>query len=311
MKICFLDADTLGKIGLGMLESLGQTSIYGQTHPKDILDRMEGCHVVITNKVVIGKEEMLRNPQLRLICVAATGTNNVDLAAAQELGIAVRNVKGYSTQSVAQVTFSLIFTWLTRIPYFDQYVKGGGYAQSPHFTHFGHEFNQLAGMTMGIIGMGAIGRHVAQIAAVFGCRVVYYSTSGVSRVEAYPSVSLKELLTESDVVSIHAPLNPRTENLISSKELSQMKSSAFLINTGRGGIVNEFDLAKALDNGVISGAAIDVFTQEPIRQDHPLLKLKNPGKIILTPHIAWASVESRTKLLEGVCNNIREVMGKV
>lgn len=305
IKICFLDAETLGQISLAPLYELGDITIYNQTNPSETSTRISGNEVVITNKVIIGKETMLANPQLKLICVAATGMNNIDLVASSELGIEVKNVKGYSTQSVAQVTFSLLFSLLTKVNYFDHYVKSGQYADSHHFSHFGHEFWQLAGKTFGIIGMGEIGRKVAEIAQVFGCEVIYNSTSGKNKNQPFEAVQLDDLLKRADIVSIHSPLNSETENLITYEKIKIMKSSAFLINVGRGGIVNEGGLAKALEEKLIAGAAIDVFTKEPILQENPLMKLVNKENLILTPHIAWASIEAREKLLEGICEHIK------
>jgi glycerate dehydrogenase len=290
------------------LISLGNVILYKETLPKETISRLADCEIAITNKVVIGRKEMAANPQLKLICVAATGTNNIDLVAAKELGIEIRNVKGYSTESVTQVTFSVLLALLTQTAYFDRYVKSGEYSHSPHFSHFGHEFWQLSGKTFGIIGLGEIGLQVAKVASAFGCDIIYYSTSGKNHNPSYKSVGLDELLSKSDIVSIHAPLNPQTENLITFEKLGLMKRSAYIINVGRGGIINETDLANAIDANLIAGAAIDVFTKEPIVSDNPLLKVRKSGKLLLTPHIAWASVEARKKLLEGICNNIKSFL---
>jgi glycerate dehydrogenase len=243
-------------------------------------------------------------PNLKLICVTATGVNNIDTAYAGQKGIAVKNVAGYSTESVVQSTFASLLALLHNIPYFDYYVKSGAYSTSPMFTHFGHTFRELTGKPFGIIGMGAIGKRVAGVAGAFGANVSYYSTSGQNTCPGYTRLGLPELLRQSDVVSIHAPLNEKTKNLIDYAALQTMKPTALLVNMGRGGIVNETDLAKALDNGLIGGAAIDVYEQEPLPDDHPYLCVKNRQRLILTPHVAWSSTEARTRLIQLTAKNI-------
>jgi len=306
INICFLDAETMGGISLAPLSLLGENFIFPHNSPEHTAFRIKNCQVAVTNKVVIGRREMEENPDLKLICVAATGMNNIDLIAAKDLGIEVRNVKGYSTDSVAQVTFGILFELVMRTNYFDKFVKSGSYSKSPHFSHFGHEFGLIAGKTFGIIGLGEIGRKVAEIAQVFGCKVVYYSSSGKNLNQPFESLSLDELLQCADFVSIHASLNTTTENLLAYEKLCLMKSTAYLLNVGRGGIVNEADLARALDENRIAGAAMDVFTKEPIDPFNPLLSINNNEKLLLTPHIAWAAKESREKLLTGICNNIQD-----
>ena len=246
--------------------------------------------------------------KLKLICVAATGMNNVDQAAAEARSIPVKNARDYSTQSVAQGTFAILLHLLVNIPYFDQYVKAGDYARTDIFTHFGSGFRELSGKRFGIIGLGAIGRQVAKIADAFGCEVVYYSTSGQNTQQPYVRLELDEFLRTCDVVSIHAPLNENTTDLINYDRLQRMKGSAILINVGRGGIVNEADLARALDERLIAGAGIDVFTQEPISPHNPLLHVRNKDSLVLTPHVTWASLEARTMLMEIVGRNIDEFL---
>jgi lactate dehydrogenase-like 2-hydroxyacid dehydrogenase len=305
MNIAILDASTLGDVNLDVIRELGTLTVYPLTSPEERLSRLKSIDVVITNKVIIDKELMDQCPDLKLICVSATGMNNIDLIHAGKLGISVKNVAAYSTSSVAQHTFSLIFSLLNHISYFDHFVKSGLYSKGTIFTHLDKDFSQLSAMQFGIIGMGNIGKKVARIAEAFDARICYYSTTGENLQNPWPSVSLNELLTQSDVVSIHAPLNEKTQNLISHKELILMKPASILLNMGRGGIVNEGDLANALDNEVISGAAIDVYDKEPIPHDHPFLKMKHPDRIILTPHIAWASIEARDALVQGIAKNIR------
>lgn len=307
MNIVFLDTKTMGAIpNLKIIETYGDVTYYQTTSPEQTAERVLKADIVITNKVVLDRVIIGQAAQLKLICVAATGTNNIDKAAAKEREILVTNATDYSTQSVAQGTFAILLQLLVRVPYFDQYVKEGSYARTDIFTHFGHEFWELNGKRFGIIGLGAIGRQVAKIADAFGCEVVYYSTSGQNTQQAYRRLELDEFLQTSDIVSIHAPLNENTLDLINYDHLKQMKQSAMLINVGRGGIVNEADLARALDEKLIAGAGIDVFTKEPILPESPLLHLKNKDSLVLTPHVTWASLEARTLLMEKIGQTIEE-----
>ncbi|WP_457635946.1 D-2-hydroxyacid dehydrogenase [Persephonella sp.] len=306
MKIVILDAKTLGDdIQLGIFEQFGDLEIYPTTEPSQLFERIQYADIIITNKVVIDKEAINSARNLKLICVAATGYNNVDVYYAKEKGIAVTNVAGYSTESVVQTTFGMLFYLLMHLRYYDDYVKSGDYAMSDIFTHLGRPFWEIHGKRWGIIGLGTIGRRVAQVAESFGCDVIYYSTSGVEREEKYPKYPLDELLKTSDIVSIHAPLNEKTKNLITIKELGMMKKHALLLNLGRGGIVNEKDLAIALDSDLIGGAGLDVLEKEPIDPDNPLLKIKNKEKLLITPHIAWTSIEARKRLVNEIVENIR------
>lgn len=306
MKIVFLDARTLGDVpNLGELNALGQTILHPDTQLEQVAERIQGAEVVITNKVKVTREAMASTPTLKLICVAATGTNNVDLTAAHELGIQVKNVKGYSTDSVAQQTFALLLALLNSTAYYDDYVKTGEYSNERIFTHLGRPYWELNGKRFGILGLGEIGRQVARIALAFGAEVVYFSASGQEYNVIYERLELDEFLKTCDVISIHAPLSAETENLLNYARISQMKPTALLLNTSRGGIVNEADLAKALDDELIAGAAIDVFTQEPISASHPYMQLQKKEKLLLAPHIAWSSIEARTRLVHKVAENIR------
>ena len=306
MKVVILDAKTLGDdIDLSIFEQFGDLEVYPTTTPAQLYERIEDADIIITNKVVIDKDVINAARNLKLICVAATGYNNVDVAYAKEKGIAVTNVAGYSTESVVQTTFGMLFYLLMHLRYYDDYVKSGRYAYSDTFTHLGRPFWEINGKRWGIIGLGTIGRRVAQIAESFGCDVIYYSTSGIEREEKYPRYPLEELLRTSDIVSIHAPLNEKTKNLITIKELGTMKDTAILLNLGRGGIVNEKDLAIALDSDLIGGAGLDVLEKEPIDPDNPLLKIKNKEKLLITPHIAWTSIEARKRLVNEIVENIR------
>jgi glycerate dehydrogenase len=305
MDIVFLDKKTIGNVNnFILLHKLGNVEVYETTSPGEVVSRSAGKDVIITNKVIISREIMNSLPKLRLICVAATGINNIDIEYAKQKGIEVKNVVAYSTDSVAQSTFSMLLYLVNRPAYYDAYVKSGVYAQSSLFTHHGPSFWELAGKRFGIIGLGNIGRRVAKIAEGFGMEVVFYSTTGRNNNINYRRFDLNTLLKTSDVVSIHAPLNDMTRNLITYDKLKLMRPCAIILNTGRGGIINESDLAKALNDNLIGGAGIDVLTKEPIDPQNPLLKVYDKDKIIITPHIAWASMESRARLVEKIAKNI-------
>ena len=290
MKIVFLDAATMGNVSFDAIERFGELSLYPLSSPEEALERVADCDVLIINKVKVTKELIDAAPRLRLICEAATGVNNIDLAYAQEKGIPVRNVAGYSTDSVVQCTF--------------MHILDGRYSGSGIFTEASVSYHELSGKTMGIIGMGNIGSRVARVAEAFGMKVCYFSTSGTSHCKEYPSLPLGELLKTSDIVSIHAPYNERTAGLIGAAELSLMKPTSILVNMGRGGIVDEKALAEAVDAGSIAGAALDVFVSEPLPQDSPLLHVSHPERFSFSPHIAWASEEARQRLTDLIAENI-------
>ncbi len=304
MKIVFLDAMTLGECDLSCIEKLGTLISYPYTHREDILKRAKEAIVIITNKVVLDKELLQQLPCLKLICIAATGTNNVDLKAAQELNIAVKNVAGYSTASVAQHTIALALGIMGKISSYDAYVKSKEYSKSPIFVNLQYELCDIEGKKWGIIGMGAIGRKVAHIVASMGATVSYYSTSGTN-MQPYPQQSLKALLKESDIISIHAPLNEQTKGLIQVEELNILKDKAIIINVGRGGIINENDLAQELIKREIY-AALDVFEQEPMPASSPLLSQHIPShRVLFSPHVAWGYVASRKRLINAIAQNIQ------
>ncbi len=311
--IHFLDAKTIGEdIDLSVFSKIGVFKAYPVTKREETAERVKDADIIITNKVIIDKEVIDKAKNLKLICVAATGTDNVDIEYAKKKGIAVTNVAGYSTYSVVQHTFAMLFYLLEKLRYYDDYVKNGEYSKSDIFTHTGRPFYQIKDKVWGIIGLGTIGREVAKVAQAFGARVIYYSTSGKKREEKYPSVDLDTLLKISDIISIHAPLNERTKNLITYERLKLMKPTSFLLNLGRGGIVNEKDLARALDENLIAGAGLDVLEKEPIDPDNPLLHIKNREKIYITPHIAWTGLEARKKLVEEILKNIHSFLsGKI
>jgi len=305
MKMVFLDSNTIGNdIDLSRFDKLGEVIKYDYSTIEEALVRTKDADVVITNKVKINEASVGNAVKLKLVCVTATGTDNLDKDYLDSRGIGWRNVAGYSTNSVAQHTFSMLFYLLTKARYYDDYVKDGHYVQSKSFTHLDEKFTELEGKTWGIIGLGAIGRKTADIAKAFGCRVVYYSTSGANSNPDYEQVDFETLLSDSDMISIHAPLTDATLNLIDKAALAKMKKTAILLNVGRGPIINEQDLADALNNEKIAAAGLDVLAIEPICEDNPLRLIKDSRKLYITPHIAWASVEARTRLMELVRQNI-------
>lgn len=304
-KITFLDTATVGKVeNLKKIERLGEFTQHDHTEPAEVVERCLGHEVVIVNKVEMTARIMEQLPELKLICVAATGVDNVDLNYAESNGITVKNVAGYSTDSVAQLTFSMLLYLINKPYYYDSYVKSGAWSRGKSFTHHGEPFWELKGKRMGIIGLGTIGRQVARIAESFGMEVIFYSTSGRNNHISYKRFELDDLLKSSDVVSIHAPLNARTRNLITYDKMKLMRPCAILLNLGRGGIVNEKDLARALNENVIGAAGIDVMENEPVEADNPLLRLFDRERILITPHMAWTSRESRELLVEKIARNI-------
>ena len=307
LKIVFLDAASMGAdVSLEPIAQLGAFTAYPTSQPGEVAGRISDANIIITNKVRIFQPEIDGAPKLKLICVAATGTDNVERSYALSKNIPVKNVAGYSTDSVAQITFAHLLYLVTHLPYYNHYVHCGAYAESAAASHLGPRFAELKGKRLGIIGLGTIGQKVASIAVAFGMEVVYYATSGVKHSEDYPCLSLTALLETSDVVSIHAPLNDRTRNLIAMEALRLMKPTALLINMGRGGIVNEADLVQALNENIIAGAGVDVFSKEPVPHGHPYFGVKDQQRLLLTPHIAWTSIEARTLLVKKIASNIAD-----
>jgi glycerate dehydrogenase len=303
MKIVILDALTYGDTSLKGFESLGDVTIYPTTSADETCERVHDADVVVTNKVVINDTVMEAAPALKLICVAATGMNNIDHDAAARRGISVKNVAGYSTDAVVQHTFSMLFYLMGHSRYYDEYVKSGEWQREAVFAHIGPSFSELRGKTWGIIGLGEIGCNVAKIAQAFGANVCYYSTSGKNENSNFEKITLSRLIENSDVISIHAPLNPSTENLISHSELLQMKDGAVLLNLGRGGIVDEDALSVIIDVKPIF-VGLDVLTKEPMKTPHPLLAVKHLERLYITPHIAWTSREARDRLIAATIENM-------
>ncbi|MBF7041965.1 D-2-hydroxyacid dehydrogenase [Campylobacter volucris] len=304
MKIVCLDAATLGGADLSLFKNFGEFEVYDLTPKEEVITRIKDAQVVMINKVIIDKE-VIDNTNLKLILQLGTGVNNIDVAYANSKNIIVKNAAGYSTKSVLSHTFALMFAFLNQIPYYDRWSKEGKWCQSPIFTDFSRNLHTLTGKRHGIIGLGTIGKEVAKVSQIFGANVCYYSTSGVNFNDEYKQVSLDELLTTCDVISIHSPLNEKTKNLLSKKELDKLKQGVILINVGRGGIINEDDLAWAIDEKNIK-AGLDVLEVEPMIANHPLLKIKNKENLIITPHVAWASVESIQNLVQIVYENLKE-----
>lgn len=303
-KIVILDGKTLGDINLEKLKEIGEVKYYDTTDSSEVKGRVREANIVLTNKVVLNRENLSEASNLEFIAEVATGFNNIDIEYAKEKGIGVANVAGYSTNAVVQHTFALALSLLDEVSYYDNYVKSGEYSKSGLFTCLDRPYYELDGKTWGIIGLGNIGKKVAKIAEAFGAKVVYYSTTGSNSNNEFSRVSFDELLSKSDIISIHAPLSKNTLGLINYEALCKMKNSAILVNMGRGPIVVEEDLARAIEEDKIRGAALDVFEVEPIKIDSALLTMKNKDRVILSPHIAWASVEARKRLFYEVVENI-------
>lgn len=307
MKIVVLDAQTVGEdVDWSGYEKLGEVVRYPYSATEEVPERVKDAEVIIVNKVLINEQTVGNAKNLKLVCVLATGTNNLDKEYLESRGIIWHNVAGYSTEAVAQHTFAMLFYLLEKLRYYDEYVKDGAYEKSPLFTHFANGFAEIKGKTWGIIGLGTIGRRVAEIAKVFGAKVIYYSASGAAPQDGYEQVDFDTLLAASDVISVHAPLNEYTENLMNKEAFAKMKSSAIFLNVGRGPIVVEQDLFDALENGELAAAGLDVLCKEPIAADNPLLRIKDSRKLLITPHIAWASVEARDRLVQMVLEQVQE-----
>lgn len=302
MNIVFLDAQTLGKgIDFSGIEKLGTLKTYELTSPAQTIERVRDAEIVITNKVIFGEQELAACPKLKLICVAATGYNNIDLAAAAKHGVAVTNVKGYSTESVAELVIAGILAFSTSIQHYHTDTQAGKWQKSASFTMINHPFHELKGKNLGIFGYGSIGKRVAELGEAFGMNVFAVRRNFVSQRNG-KRIDKQTVLRESDYISLHTPLTENTRNLFDAPELKLMKKNAVLINMARGGVVNEQALADALNQDRIRGAVVDVLTQEPPTNGNPLLGAKN---IIITPHVAWTSDESRAELMKGIVQNIQ------
>ncbi|AGF54758.1 glycerate dehydrogenase [Clostridium saccharoperbutylacetonicum] len=303
-KIVVLDGKTLGNVDYIKLNEFGQVVYYDLTLKEEVAERIKDANIVLTNKVALNEDNLKEASELELICEMATGFNNIDIKYCKEKNITVTNVSGYSTTTVAQHTFAMLLHLYDNISYFDHFVKSGEYSKHNMFTNIEVPYRDLCGKVWGIVGLGNIGKRVARIAQAFGARVVYYSTSGKNADSDYARVEFESLLKQCDIISIHAPLNEKTEGLFNYEAFTKMRKDAVLINVGRGPIVVDEDLSRALDEEIIGGAALDVFKVEPIPGDNPLLKIKNKERLVLTPHIAWASEEARNRLFADLLENI-------
>ena len=307
MNIVLLDAATLGDdLNIKEIEKFGKLTVYQTTSPQETIERISDADIIITNKVIIGAKEMDKAKKLKLICIAATGMNNIDLEAAKERNIEVKNVKGYSTEAVAQHTLSLILALQNSLLQYAAETRSGNWSLSPIFTMLNHPFYELKGKKLGIIGYGTIGKRVAELAKAFGMEILIAKRKGIEYKDDFRT-DFETILQKSDVISIHTPLSEQTRNMFTGNEFAKMKKSAIIINTARGGIINENDLFDALKSKTIRAAAIDVTEKEPIPANSPLPELNN---LIITPHIAWTSVESRQKLLKGILKNIEDFLNK-
>lgn len=306
MKIVMLDRNTIGMdIDVSVFEEFGEFMAYDACSREQSREWIREADIVIFNKTVMD-EDMLRDAtNVNLLCITATGTDNIDLAYIAKRGIKAANVRDYSTPAVIQHTFALLFYVMEKLAYYDDYVKSGEYSSQLGFSNFSEHFHELQGKTWGIVGMGNIGKGVARVAESFGCHVIFYSASGKNTDSGYRKVELEELLRQSDILSLHCPLTDKTRNLIAADELRKMKKSAYLINVARGPVVNDADLYTALEEGWIAGAGLDVIGKEPMERDNPLSQIKDSRKLIITPHMAWASTEARNRCVQEICENIR------
>ncbi|MDC7292470.1 MULTISPECIES: D-2-hydroxyacid dehydrogenase [unclassified Butyrivibrio] len=305
MRIVVADTDSIGQdMDYSIYDELGEVVYYEDKITEDnAKERMAGAKILMINKSQITDKLLDDAPDLELICEFATGFDNANIPACDRHGVKVANVVNYSTASVAQHTFAMLFYLMEKLRHYDEFVKRGDYAAQSHFCCLDIPFEELDGKTYGIVGMGNIGKKVAQIATAYGAKVIFYASSGSSDCTDYEQVSFDELLKRSDVISLHCPLSDRTRNLFNKEAFDKMKPTAILINVARGAVVSEQDLADALLQGKIRAAGLDVLNPEPMAKDSPLLQIQDSGKLIVTPHLAWASTEARTRCLEEVKKN--------
>ena len=312
MKIVVLERHSVGTdVSVEAIKEYGDVTIYRNTVAAEVAERVQDADIIVANKAPLNAETLKNAPNVKLICEFATGFDNVDLKYCSEKGIKVANVVNYSTDAVAQHTFALCLYVLEKLHHYDNYVKSGAYAAQDRFSNFDLPFTELAGKTWGIIGMGNIGKKVAEIAKAFGCRVIFYSITGKSRCTDYEVVDFDTLLAESDVLSLHCPLSDLSRNLIDLNALKKMKQTAILINVARGPVVNDKDLCIALNEGIIAGAGLDVTSTEPMKDSNPLSKIMDSNKLIITPHLAWASTEARNRVVSETCKNIEAFLNGV
>ncbi len=304
MKVVVLERNSLGiDIDTSCFERLGECVQYPVSLADDTPWKIKDADIIIVNKVPMNEMTLKDAKNVKLICVTATGVDNIDLNYTNSRGIKVTNVSNYSTAAVAQHTIALVLYLLEKISYYDNYVKSGTYGSQLRFSHFDLPFMELEGKTWGIIGMGNIGKAVATIATAFGCKVIFFSASGKNNSTDYERVDWDTFLKESDIISIHCPLTDRTKGIFDLEAFQKMKESAILVNVARGPIINDQDLYKALEENLIAGAGLDVLGKEPISSENPLSLIKDSTKLIITPHMAWASTEARIRLVNEVYEN--------
>lgn len=306
MKIVILEGNSVGEdMDFTPFYELGEVEIYPATTVEEMPQRIKDAEIIMANKLPMNAQTLKDAQKIKLICLTATGYNNLDIDYLKQRGIHACNVPGYSTEAVAQHTFALLFYIWEKLSFYDEFVKSGAYEKCGTFSCFPEKFYELNGKTWGIIGLGAIGRTVAKIAEAFGCRVICYSASGKKYETAYEQVEFEKLLRESDILSIHAPLNEYTENLMNLEAFQKMKESAVLVNVARGPIVDQEALYTALTENMIAGAALDVLKAEPMTADNPLGKIQDSRKLFITPHMAWAPVETRVRCVNEVLKNMK------
>ena len=305
MKIVILERNSVGTdVSVDCIGNYGDVTIYRNTTADDVAEKVKDAEIIIANKAPLNAETLKDAANVKLICEFATGFDNVDLNYCRERGIKVANVVNYSTDAVAQHTFALCFYVLEKLRHYDEYVKSGAYAAQDRFSNFDLPFTELAGKTWGIIGMGNIGKKVAEIAKAFGCKVIFHSITGKSSCTDYEMVDFDILLKESDVLSLHCPLSDLSRDLMNLEAFQKMKETAILINVARGPVVNDADLCTALNAGYIAAAGLDVTSTEPMKDSNPLSKIMDSNRLIITPHMAWASIEARNRVVSETCKNI-------
>ena len=303
LKIVVLDRDTLGEdVPLDALYALGDVEVYGLTAPELVGERIANADVVVINKIKMNASNLAHADSVKLICLAATGYDNVDTAYCRENGIAVCNVVGYSTQSVAQVTIAMALSLYTKLSQYRQFVMSGEYSRQPMMNRLEPIYHEIAGKTWGIVGFGNIGRQVARVAEALGCRVLINKRTPV---EEYTCVDIDTICREADILSVHTPLSGETRGLISEKRIEMMKKDAILINVARGAVIDEAAAAKAILDGRLGGLGVDVYSTEPFPLEHPYTKLSDCENVCLTPHMAWGAHEARVRCLEEIAANIR------
>lgn len=304
MKIVVLEGNAAGQgVSWDVLQQYGELTVYPGLSQAEVREKIRDADVIVPNKLVIDAS-VLEGSRVRLVCEAATGYNNIDIDYCRAHGIRVTNVRNYSTDSVAQHTLALVLAVSERLAYYDRYVKDGSYAAGTAFSHVAHNFHELSGKTFGIVGLGNIGRRVAELATAFGCRVIYYSASGQTYDVPYTRVSFDELLTDSDILTVHCPLTEQTRHLFTYEAFVKMKPEAVFVNVARGPVVCEADLARAIAEEQIAGAGLDVFEREPMPEDSPLLSVGKQDHLVMVPHIGWGAIEARQRLIADIAHSL-------